>query len=182
MHPQSISAAERLCFCQGSILLCDLEVGGEKQQMCRSHLSLLNQYIMFEPSEILLPALREMLRGQFWIQVGRRFADLIWGLQEPLPFLCCWDCPGTCLWWGKWKDVSLRRRSGGVGWWLSKVHEQRIFLNGQEINCFLFFFSSVESVVGDVPLSLGRDWGYGVFQQLQEHRKDWLCSLSWPSP
>lgn len=28
---------------------------------CRSHLSLLNQYILFEPSEILLPALREVL-------------------------------------------------------------------------------------------------------------------------
>lgn len=45
----------------GVSLLCDLEEGREKQQTCRSRLSLLNQYILFEPSEILLPALREVL-------------------------------------------------------------------------------------------------------------------------
>lgn len=61
MHPQSMSAAEKLCFCQGSVLLCDLEAGREKWQMCRNRLSLLNQHILFEPSEMLLPALRKVL-------------------------------------------------------------------------------------------------------------------------
>lgn len=33
IYPQNVCAAEKLCFCQGLVLLCDLEVGKEKHQM-----------------------------------------------------------------------------------------------------------------------------------------------------
>lgn len=121
---------------------------------CRSCLSLLNLLKYYS-------MLWGRCLGKFWVQVGRRVAGLIGGLQEPLPFLCCWVCPGTCLWWGKWRDVVLRDRSGGVTWWLNVMYEQTIFLNGLEMNCFLLF-SSMERCWGWSPIIIRdglRIWG-----------------------
>lgn len=54
--------------------------------------------------------------------------------------LCCWNYLGTHLWWGKCRGAGLRNRTDGVTWWLSNAYEQRIFLNGQEKNCWVGFF------------------------------------------
>lgn len=73
------------------------------------------------------------------------------GCRNPCLCLCCWDHLGTRLWWGKWRDVGLGNRTGGVAWWLSNAYEQRIFLNREEKNCFCFvLFFQQKGVVGDL--------------------------------
>lgn len=54
MHPQKVSAAEKLCVCQCQVLLCDLET--EKKETAD----------VFEPAEMLLLTLRDFgIRGSF---------------------------------------------------------------------------------------------------------------------